>query len=318
MIDISIIVPIYNVEKYLEDCINSIINQTFKNFELILVDDGSTDKSGEICDKFVHIDNRIRVIHQVNKGISGTRNMGIDISKGKYILFIDGDDYIHPKMCEILYNQIEFNNSDLAIFQFKRTKKDYYNQIINNIGTINAMKISNKKALEKLYIEGNSEFIFCWSKLYKKELFDNIKFDEGRIYEDQLISKNILYRANNIIYLPIPLYYYRYRQGSYTNLSFNKNNLDIIYAYKEDLVFFNKINYKFKYKIEEKYIFYLFKYYFIAKHELCDCKKELKNIRRDFSKCLPILLKSSMFKSKEKIAWIIFFISPTLYEKISK
>ena len=319
MIDISIIVPVYNVENYLEECIKSIINQTFKNFELILVNDGSTDKSGDICDEFCLLDNRIKVIHKKNEGISDTRNKGIKNARGRYILFVDSDDYIHPQTCDILYKNIEQYKADLAVFNFTRTKKSYYYKNINNkLTDYKIDEIDKFKALEELYGKRRSEFVFSWTKLYRKELFDNIEFEYGRIYEDQLISKNILHNSDKIIYLNVPLYFYRYRSDSYVNSSFNKANLDIIYAYKEDLIFFNKLNYKLKDKVEQNYIFFLFKYYFLAKSELNDCSKELKKIRIDFSKTLYILLRSSNFKFKEKLCWIIFLISPNLYSRISK
>ena len=117
---ISIIVPVYNVESYLERCINSILNQTFKNFELILVDDGSTDKSGEICDSFAGYDKRIRVIHKKNGGLSSARNVGLDVSIGKYIGFVDSDDWIDEFMYEKLYRNMIKTKSDIVICNFSR------------------------------------------------------------------------------------------------------------------------------------------------------------------------------------------------------
>lgn len=134
---ISIIVPIYNVEKYIEKCIQSILNQTFSDFELILVNDGSTDSCGEICDKYKKLDDRIIVIHKVNGGLSSARNAGIDIARGEYIGFIDSDDYIHEKMYEILYNNAITYNSDIVICKKEMfMKKRKMNKIIKLMSLI--------------------------------------------------------------------------------------------------------------------------------------------------------------------------------------
>ena len=179
---ISIIVPIYNVEKYLEKCIKSILSQTYKNLEIILVDDGSPDKCGMICDKYKEIDDRIIVIHQENKGLSGARNTGLKNANGKYVCFIDSDDYINEHMIETLYENLIKTGSDISICDFFQVKE---NENIKIKKIENAVKIMNKQeCLKKLLYHKYKLDIVTWNKLYKQELFNNIEFPEGKIYED--------------------------------------------------------------------------------------------------------------------------------------
>ena len=121
---ISVIIPVYNVVNYFDRCINSIINQTFKNLEIIIVDDGSTDGSSEACDKIAKIDNRIKVIHQINMGLSAARNAGLNIATGEYIAFVDSDDYLHPRMYEILYKEMTKNEVDMVICEFNEFEEE--------------------------------------------------------------------------------------------------------------------------------------------------------------------------------------------------
>lgn len=210
MIDISVIVPVYNVEKYLEDCINSIINQTFKNFELILVDDGSTDKSGEICDKFAQIDNRIRVIHKQNTGQADSRNIAIKICKGEYIIFVDSDDYIHNKLFEITYKEAKKYNSNLVVYDYIKIGEND-NKIRRITNNYEVKKYNNINAINQLFGNKSGQFYLACTKLYKRNIFDNIEFPKNKIYEDELIMHEVLYSSSKVLYIPIKLYYYRMR-----------------------------------------------------------------------------------------------------------
>ena len=182
MPEISIIVPVYNVEKYLTRCIDSILNQTFTDFELILVDDGSTDKSGVICDKYSKIDSRIKVIHSKNEGAAQARNYGLDIAKGKFIGFVDSDDYINRDMYQILYENINKYNCDICVcghqsFQdkVKVAFEDSKEEII---------EFDNKLALKNYFLDyEDSErvmYTIIWDKLYRRELFKNLRFPKGK------------------------------------------------------------------------------------------------------------------------------------------
>ena len=313
MIDISVIVPIYNVEKYLEDCINSIINQTFKNFELILVDDGSTDRSGQICDKFAQIDNRIKVIHKQNTGQADSRNIAIKMCKGEYIIFVDSDDYIHNKLFEITYKEAKKYNSDLVVYDYIKIGEND-NEIKKITNNYEVKKYNNINAINQLFGNKSGQFYLACTKLYKRNIFDNIEFPKNKIYEDELIMHEVLYISSNVIYIPIKLYYYRMRSDSTVSSSFNYKKLDYIEACYKSMRFFNKLNLDIKYQSQEKYVYYFFKYYNKSKVLIPDWKVKTRKIKIDFFKSMKILLFSPIFNKKEKISWIVFIIFPKIYE----
>ncbi len=216
---ISIIVPVYNVEAYLKRCIESIINQTYKDIEIILVDDGSTDNSSKICDEYKNKDKRIKVIHKVNGGLSSARNRGLDIAKGKYIGFVDSDDYISPKMYEILYKELINNKADMAMCDSIYIKND--NKIINDY---NITIFTKKDAIKRLLTTDNKVNPSAWNKLYKKELFKNIRYPIGFVYEDIITTYLIINKCKKIVYLNCKLYKYNVRNNSIINYK-NKNTI---------------------------------------------------------------------------------------------
>lgn len=314
---ISIIVPVYKVEKYIEQCIDSILNQTFKDFELILVDDGSPDKCPEICDKYALKDERIKVIHKSNGGLSSARNAGIDIATGGYIGFVDSDDFIHNKMYETLYDYAIKHSADIAICNYKK----FYSEenVTENIDIkpfIEIKEYSNIEALHQLYSENSGVFVGPWQKIYKKKLFKDIKFEEGRVYEDRLISHKLLYKSNKIIYIPQIFYFYRQRRGSIVNSPFKNKYSDLIYAYMDAMIYFRDIDIDLKYKAQEEYLYILFKYYDIVKQQSQNPNTELKIIRNDFKSVINLLFKSKSHSFKEKISWIMFIYTPFLYEMV--
>lgn len=212
MPEISIIVPVYNVEKYIHECIDSIINQSFTDIEIILVDDGSPDNCGRICDDYSRVDNRIKVIHQANGGLSNARNTGIKNANGKYIAFVDSDDIIDKNYCKILYEILYKTNYDFsvcAVYKFMDGFFSYPNQddeekieIINNIDFI------------ALQINKITEF-GVWNKLYKKSVLEKIVFADGKLNEDVIFSAELAAKLNNkIISTNQKLYFYRQREGS--------------------------------------------------------------------------------------------------------
>ncbi len=243
MPEISIIVPVYKVENYLEKCINSILEQTFTDFELILVDDGSPDGSGQICDIYATIDRRVRVIHQENGGLSAARNAGLESATGRYIGFIDSDDYIHPKMYEKLYEALQKNKADLSICNYN---------YVDNYGNIDSEKqrkdhivtevLNREKAFEKIdpLVEGYSFYVTAWNKLYKRELFKNIKFLKGHVHEDEYIVHHIFSRCSKIAVIEDPLYMYVQRDGSIMNSVGTQKSLDAGYAMLDRYFFFKE------------------------------------------------------------------------------
>lgn len=228
---ISIIIPIYNVEKYLKRCIDSIVNQTYKNTEIILVNDGSPDNCGEICDEYAKIDSRIKVIHKENGGLSSARNAGIDISSGEYIMFVDSDDWISEDTLEILNRYVE-KGYDIINFKFCFAKEKTENIIKLNDKIKDSYECNLLSYIDKLF-SGELDF-FIWNKLYKKDLFDEIRFPVGRNYEDLATIYKLYFKAKNIIVTDYTLYYYWLENSnSITSNSTIRNMTDYLVSTKE-------------------------------------------------------------------------------------
>lgn len=232
---VSIIIPIYNVKDYLKRCIGSVQSQSHSNIEIILVDDGSLDGSSEICDHYQSIDNRVKVIHQKNGGISAARNSGLLLSNGGYLAFVDGDDYLHEDFIKTLLTCALENNADVSVCTFIRVYGD--REVITN-KFVQKCSFTNIEALKDLFSYPSMCDIIIWNKLYKKSLFidNNIIFPEGKIHEDTFTSYKLLYAANKIVFTNSPLYYYLQRRGSIMNSNFNMNNFDMIEAVEETVV----------------------------------------------------------------------------------
>lgn len=217
---ISCIVPVYNVEKYIGKCLDSILNQSFKDFEVILIDDGSTDDSGKICDEYEKIDDRIKVIHKTNGGLSDARNTGIENAKGDYFIFIDSDDYIEENMFEILYNLNIDNNTEIAAcdkaFVFEDTGKIEYGNETNTVHILNPEETF--KIIVDFYKKLGMEM---WNKLYSKKLFDNVRFPKGKNFEDQATQYKLIFLSNKISYIEKSMYYYLRRDNSITTQKYS-------------------------------------------------------------------------------------------------
>lgn len=223
---VSIIVPVYNIENYAENCIKSLINQTHNFLEIILVDDGSTDNSGKICDNFAQKDKRIKVIHKTNGGLSSARNAGIDIATGDYFMFVDGDDYIAENAVEILLECMATHDADMVQFDYEETSVPY--QSIKSTATDSTEIVTDlKQMFEKLYLIGGPAASSC-TKLYKKELFKTLRFKEGIIHEDEFLITELLQKVKSIVYIPDKLYFYVMRTGSIVKSGFSKKRLDAL------------------------------------------------------------------------------------------
>lgn len=201
---ISVIVPVYNVEKYLSQCLDSIIHQTYKNLEIILVDDGSTDSSGLICDNYSQKDKRIKIIHKCQGGLSDARNAGLKIATGEYISFIDSDDFIDKNMYSILINNTQKYNSDIVWFNYYNyySKKHFINSSIIKNNDLYDLSSSDKiKFAKNLFYQYKMD-AHVWAKLYKRSIFNNIKFPYGKLFEDIFVLLPILSNAKIISTIP--------------------------------------------------------------------------------------------------------------------
>ena len=229
---ISVIVPVFNIEQYLEKCIESIVNQTYRNLQIILVDDGSTDKSGEICDAYAQKDSRIKVIHKQNGGLSDARNYGLEKAEGDLLSFIDGDDWIHPQMYEIMTDAIEKNSADMAVCQYQQTDEKSFLRRIDT-SRLSYTIVSGTRAMTDM----SNIYPMAWNKLYRREIFDNLRYPVGKLHEDEYVIHKIFRKTDKIAITEESLYFYEVREGSITSGINIKRIEDSFQAYTERVDF---------------------------------------------------------------------------------
>lgn len=221
---LTIIIPVYNVEKYVKKCLTSVINQTYKNLEIIVVDDGSTDNSGKICDEIASLDNRIQVIHKKNGGLSDARNKGLDIARGDYIGFVDSDDFIDNNMYEELLTACKKYNAEISIcgrICEKENLKEHY-----TLFTTQEKIMSSEDAIKDLLLQIDCDSA-AWDKLYSAKLFNKIRYPFGVLHEDLNITSRLFALANKIVHTGKPLYHYLIRNGSICNEAFSEKRMDL-------------------------------------------------------------------------------------------
>ena len=295
---VSIVVPVYNMEKYLEKCMDSLVNQTLEDIEIIVVNDGSTDNSLKILKKYKrkHPD-KIVIINQENQGISSARNNGIDIATGKYIGFVDSDDYIKYDMFEKLYNKIEKTKSDIVVCNYKK----YFMKNEEFIDVDMVKNINKNNIFEEPTILNNIYFA-PWNKLYKRSLFEDIRFPIQKKYEDINAILKVFFKAKKIDKISESLYLYRINENGET-LTINKKICDIVFIF-EDLINYIKDKNKYdliKYEFKKLCIDQLF-YYLILSYSIKD-KKYIKDFTKEIIRVLDTNFKDwkSTFISDSKL-----------------
>ncbi|MCI8674012.1 MAG: glycosyltransferase family 2 protein [Lachnospiraceae bacterium] len=281
---ISVIVAIYNVEPYLPACLDSIRNQTYQNLDIILVDDGSTDGCPGICDAYGEMDDRIRVIHQANRGLSGARNTGIEHARGDIITFVDADDRLHLRFCEILYRHMEETGADVAVGNYDfihRIDEEKPEQIWET-------DVFTKTGYEAQFLFYNSATCIrngvAWLKLYRKRCFDEIRFPEGKIHEDTFVMPLIYDVAEKVVYTDAVIYYYLVRPDSITG-RYHLKRLDQLEAQEQILGLYQKRGYQQLYaKAYESYLHNIRNHYFDVKRYFPQEKKVLRELNEKFRK----------------------------------
>lgn len=236
---VSVIVPIYNVEQYLTHCIKTILQQSYKNLEIILVDDGSPDNCGKMCDGFATKDNRIKVIHKQNGGLSDARNAGIDIATGNYITFIDSDDYVMPDMIESLMNIIDKENADIAQCNFIRSENDFIGEQQHESSQSEKFTVYFDDRMSA-YLKDKKINTVAWGKIYKRSLFNGIKFPVGRLHEDVFTTYKLIHEAGSVAVTDYVGYVYRINENSITTSNFFPKKLDSVYGEIERAEFIKK------------------------------------------------------------------------------
>lgn len=225
---ISVIIPVYNVSNYLDECIDSIVNQSYRDIEIIMIDDGSTDNSGKKCDEWAEKDSRIIVIHKENGGLSSARNAGLDIARGEFIMFADSDDYYEAGAIELMHSIIEGTNVDIVVGNGKYVDENGIDIKEKNVFLNNHEEASYEIISEENFWDRYTEnvfFVTVFTKIYKKHLFDSIRFPIGKINEDDAVLYKLISSAKSYAVTGRPIYNYRVRMGSIMNSSFGDKNL---------------------------------------------------------------------------------------------
>ena len=313
---ISIIIPIYNTGKYLEKCLDSIVKQSFNDFEVICVDDGSTDNSYDILTEYKNKYNNFKIIHQYNQGVAVARNTGLKYVDGDYIIFIDSDDFIKNDYLEKLYNECIKTNADVVICNFYR----YYDKLSTSIPVLYKKRrgIYSSDDILKSLIPDNLIHSYLWNKLWKKNLFDNMVFPNIK-YEDIAIMCQLFYKANKISIIDDSLYYYRIRKTSIVrNYSITTQN-DYMKAYFYTRIFlkenniYNKFKSSFKLLSLKVFLVMFFINIFLIKEY--NSFKILKNNFVKFYKFIRIANSNKFNITKEEINSLEILFVPNTYKK---
>lgn len=312
---ISIIVPVYNVQKFVKRCVESILNQTYSEIELIIVDDGSTDESGKICDELKEMDKRIRVIHQENRGLSAARNRGLVEATGEYITYIDSDDYVDTTYLEVLYKNAVRYQADISACGYRLVWEDHTKR---SIGEENSAvnQYSGLEAAREIVANNKRSMITAWGKLYHYKLREFLLYPQGRLHEDEFVTYKVLYQAKKVVETAQPLYNYFQRGKSIMNNGYSKRRLDKVVALKEAIGFFEE-------KQETELATYAIKRYLLnlqiawyrvdkympeEKEILKELKQEWKTIYINHK--ANIRAKCSLI---DKISILVYDISPKMY-----
>lgn len=319
---VSVIVPVYNVSAYLEECIRSICGQTYQNLEIILVDDGSTDGSGEICDRFAKKDERILVRHQENEGLSAARNAGLNLSHGKYLSFVDADDVVHRCYVEILYHLCRAESCKISCCGYQTFSQAVFTDQEDNDARIAGVEVLERKsALSKLNkwrcVEATAMVIVC-NKMYKREIWREIRFPVGTWHEDEFIIHHVLGSTDRIAVTRRALYGYRKHKGSYMSIddpTINFSHLALHRALIDRIRFYSVeepdlVNGAVHHLLRESHSFYdIF---------LKDPTEESKRARKELVHQYRTVYWEyyEYIKRKEKIAGMLFAYLPSVYHAI--
>ena len=313
-IKISIVIPVYNVERYIKDCISCLHQQTYTNFEAIFVDDGSMDSSGKILDLAAKGDERFVVIHKENGGAAEARNYGLDKCSGEYICFIDADDLFDKDYLEILLETALKHNCDIVQCGYQKVQQREVPKTDDKRTTIkNVRIISNVQMLNNIYSSANVDTIVLWNKIYKKALFENVRFPVGIMFEDEVLSAEIAYKATRIGLIDSVLYYYYYNDQGVMHKEYSIRKLDILTALQLRMDFYkeNELNDLYQ-KDSYKYLYKILQNYYQIHQNMADNSK----LKKDIMKKYWSKYKESVgfdWTLKRKAAMLFFGMFPLTY-----
>ncbi len=294
---VSVIVPIYKVAPFIEKCVTSLLAQTYTELEIILVDDGSPDDCPAICDAFAAQDNRVRVIHQENGGLSAARNAGIRAATGAYLAFVDGDDFVSPDYIAVMLNACEENNTKMAACGYI----EYYSDEKSTVVCVDETVIlSAKEAVIDIFTMKNQVQVMAWNKLYARELFDNtdICYPVGKIHEDVFTTYRCCAAAGNIVCVNKPCYYYVQREGSIISQTFSPKRLQLLDAVDSIRPFVESHTPVY----DEAYLYYVFLNHLTVINAMADShyydRSLFTKMKRCIQKRLSDLKKNRYFSKK--------------------
>ena len=308
---VSVIVPVYNVLPYLREALDSVIHQTYSKLEIVIVDDGSTDGSGAVCDEYKS-DARVRVIHQENRGLSGARNTGLDLMTGEYVSFLDSDDAFYPEMIETMLAALIDRDADMVSCGYAIVETEGKLKYAKTVEYVKAEKetVLDKEKAFSAMMEGR--YTFCvWNKLYRKKLWESFRFSEGAVCEDIIAAPRILEQCGKIAVVPLTLICYRKRTDSITSMNTIENVMDRINAYEWLREYlenrFDPLPAENNGYFREKYI----REMIFAWAELKQAKVRLEMTNRLKSYILEYTGKGHRFRDmKSKAAWMLFRLAP--------
>ncbi|MBQ3930838.1 MAG: glycosyltransferase family 2 protein [Firmicutes bacterium] len=311
---VSIIVPVYEVEEYLDKCVQSLLSQSMRDIEIILVDDGSPDGCGRMCDGYADADPRVRVIHKKNGGLSDARNHGIDAAQADLIAFIDSDDYVDEDMIETLYNALVKEDADVSVCGFYQHYTEKVTVTEDRIGYCTA------DTYDAVRLELTEVPVSAVNKIYKKELFDEVRFPVGKLYEDAHTTVPVIMRAKKVVYDLKPKYHYIHRENSITTKRYrpavkslieaNKNNMELVVAAYPHLR--KAAEYR-----------YLWSYYWVLEYMLQSDtlseadRKEKKEMMRFLKRNTFRVVFNPYFRKARKIAALVLMFSSRAYESLA-
>lgn len=299
---ISVIVPIYNIENYLEECLNSLVHQTYRKLQIILVDDGSTDRSGEICDKYAEKDSRITVIHKKNGGLSSARNCGMDTATGELITFVDGDDYIDCAAIQSCVTAMKEKQADVVEYGIMGRRCDSE----SSVGSY------DKEAVLRRLLSSEYDYpsVAVWNKVYRASLIAKLRFPEGKIHEDTIFSCKVFCKMKKYYFINQEMYFYRSREDSITHQIFSIRDLDKLELYKERtrfLMSYGDVE-AVEISIAEEFIVLFSLYWKAMKSKMKEAeslKQEIIRRKREF--------RTSKIPWKRKLVYVLFYFHPACY-----
>ena len=309
---ISVIIPVYKVEKYLCRCVDSVLEQTYTNMEIILVDDGSPDNCPVMCDEYARQDSRVKVIHQENAGLSGARNAGIDMAQGQWLAFVDSDDYLAADFLERLYQACVDTGSSLSVCRWEYV----CGETIPEHGTGETRVYTGREMLANLYVPDGAYFVVAWNKLYRKELFEDIRYPLGRIHEDEATTYRIYDKVKKAAYVDRSLYGYFVTPVSITR-GFNPKRMDWVTAVAERLDFFEQKGYtELMVPGLQALADGSIDIWFGLRDQLPGSEKQQEEIRTLIREGLRRVKKYGKFPLRTEIGYRLFLTWPGLYRKL--